>query len=76
MIDSDKERDAFIDEAIDVLRSYWRDNPNLRIGQVVVNAANIQGCPPYEMSDSAFIFSLGMMEGRRLRGPSEDPVLE
>lgn len=47
-----------IDEVLDELEDYWKDNPDLRLGQIVGNAALRRGYSyrdPYHMDDNELL---------------------
>lgn len=61
-----KPRDpARIDIIIAALRAYWLANPDLRLGQIVVNAAD--GCDPFGVEDDALM--AGWLDQARVRAP-------
>lgn len=48
-----------IDEIISELEEYWKDNPQLRLGQILGNAAAFTGYnEPYYMADHETLYYL------------------
>jgi uncharacterized protein YihD (DUF1040 family) len=47
---------ARIDELLELLRVYWKRNPDLRLGQIVCNVmreTNKETCDPFYLEDGA-----------------------
>ena len=44
-----------IDPMLDLLRTYWKENPDLRLGQIIANISRMsgRGADPFYMEDTA-----------------------
>lgn len=47
-----------IDAVLLVVRKFWEKNPDLRLGQLIGNAANQINCDPYAMEDDRLLAAL------------------
>jgi uncharacterized protein YihD (DUF1040 family) len=58
----DKER---IDEVLESIEEYWRENPDLRLSQIICNVGteNGYGKDPFYMEDSELVESLEKRKG-------------
>lgn len=72
---------ARIDIVLTALRAYWNANPDLRMGQIVVNAAGTRD--PYNVEDDALMAAwpappetpTSDLVGLAARGQADQPVL-
>lgn len=44
-----------IPDVLEALRAFWEENPDLRLGQIVGNCANIAHCDPYFLEDGPLL---------------------
>ena len=53
-----------IDDVLEEIRAYWMRNPDLRLGQIVCNAA-VPGCDPFYMEGDRLVEWLQSQRGAR-----------
>ena len=52
-----------IDPTLAAVREYWERHPDLRLGQVIGNCANLAGIDPYRLEDDDLVWALTNPEG-------------
>lgn len=52
-----------ISEILAAIEAYWRKNPDMRLGQIVINAARFaaSSCDPFYVEDAALIEGLKLL---------------
>jgi len=45
------------------VREYWEHHPDLRLGQIIGNCANLAGVGPYRLEDNDLVWMLTDPEG-------------
>lgn len=54
-----------IDGILKVVGKYWKENPDLRLGQLILNVAYGTGCEPYYIEDKDIIDLLKKYYGEK-----------
>lgn len=68
-------REMVIEETGEVLMRFWAAHPELRLGQIVANAAKIANdIDPFFLDDAWLAYALGVMEAQyQMSRESADP---